>query len=180
MASYNHITLLGNCTRDPELRYSGNGTAICQIGLAVNHITGTGDTRKQDVCYIDVTCFQRLAEIAAEYLSKGSQVLIAGRLEYRAWESQDGMKRSKHSVIAETLQLMGKETTPVTPGPGSTPEPIPALAAKPRPQAATPKSSRTPLPVDPNNVDEDDIPFVRSDLGDGLAFSLTERRKFMA
>ena len=80
MPSFNHITLLGHCTRDPELRYAKSGIPICSLGLAVNHVTGTGDTRKEDVCFIDITCFNRLAEIAAEYLAKGAQVLVAGRL----------------------------------------------------------------------------------------------------
>ena len=170
MPSFNHITLLGHCTRDPELRYAKSGIPICSLGLAVNHVTGTGDTRKEDVCFIDITCFNRLAEIAAEYLAKGAQVLVAGRLTYQTWEAQDGQKRSKHTVIAEQLQLMGK----TQPGALQDPDPVPTASALPRTPASR-KAAAGPVPA---ADDEDDIPFIRSDGADGMQHAPGEQQKF--
>ena len=177
MPSFNHITLLGHCTRDPELRYAKSGIPICSLGLAVNHVTGTGDTRKEDVCFVDITCFNRLAEIAAEYLAKGAQVLVAGRLTYQTWETQDGQKRSKHTVVAEQLQFMGKAQT-------ATPDTEPVTASEaPR---RTPPPPRQPVPARaatgpvPPVDDEDDIPFIRGDSEDGVQQMRGERHKFRA
>lgn len=108
MASFNRVILLGNLTRDPELRYVPSGTAVSEIGLAVN------DRRKNaagewvdETTFVDVTLWGRTAEIASEYLTKGSPVLIEGRLKLDSWESQDGQKRSKLRVVAEKMQLLG-------------------------------------------------------------------------
>lgn len=108
MASYNRVILLGNLTRDPEMRYTPNGTAVCTFGLAVNQRSGTGDNAKDEVLFVDITTFGRQAETSAEYLSKGRAVLIEGRLQYRTWEAQDGGKRSKHEVVAERVQFLGQ------------------------------------------------------------------------
>ena len=105
MASLNKILLLGNLTRDPELRYAGSGTAICGFGLAVNSSYG-GEDKKEEVLFIDVTAFGRQAETASEYLVKGRPVLVEGRLQLRSWETQDGQKRTKHSVIAERIEFL--------------------------------------------------------------------------
>lgn len=106
-ASYNRVVLVGNLTRDPELRYTPSGTAVTDIGLAVN------DRRKnqagewvEETTFVDVTLWGRTAEIASEYLSKGSSALIEGRLKLDTWET-DGQKRSKLKVIGEKLQLLG-------------------------------------------------------------------------
>jgi single-strand DNA-binding protein len=110
MASFNRVILLGNLTRDPELRYIPSGAAVCDLGLAVN------DRRKgkdgewiEDVTFVDVTLWQRAAEVASEYLSKGSPVLIEGRLKLDTWQGQDGQKRSKLRVIAEKMQMLGNK-----------------------------------------------------------------------
>ena len=106
MASFNRVILLGNLTRDPEVRYIPSGTAVSDIGLAVN------DRRKnttgewvEETTFIDITLWGRTAEIAAEFLSKGSPVLIEGRLKLDTWET-DGQKRSKLKVIGEKMQLL--------------------------------------------------------------------------
>lgn len=106
-ASFNRVILVGNLTRDPELRYTPSGTAVTDIGLAVN------DRRKnqagewvEETTFVDVTLWGRTAEVASEYLSKGSSALIEGRLKLDTWET-DGQKRSKLKVIGEKLQLLG-------------------------------------------------------------------------
>jgi single-strand DNA-binding protein len=108
MASFNRVILLGNLTRDPELRYIPSGTAVTEIGLAVN------DRRKaangewvEETTFVDITLWGRTAEIATEYLSKGSPVLIEGRLKYDSWQDKDGQKRSKLKVVGDRMQLLG-------------------------------------------------------------------------
>ena len=108
MASYNRVVLMGNLTRDPELRYIPSGTAVADIGLAVN------DRRKnaqgewvEETTFVDVTLWARTAEVASEYLSKGSPVLIEGRLKFDQWETQEGQKRSKLRVVGERMQMLG-------------------------------------------------------------------------
>jgi single-strand DNA-binding protein len=108
MASLNKVLLLGNLTRDPELRYAPNGTAVARFGLAVNTRSGQGEERKEEVCFVDIVAFGRQAEVVGEYLIKGRPVLIEGRLQWRSWESPEGQKRSKHEVIAERVQFMSR------------------------------------------------------------------------
>ena len=106
MASYNKVFLLGNLTRDVELKYLSSGTAVADFGLAVNERIGSGDNAKEKTMFIDCTCFGRTAEVANEYLAKGSQVFIDGRIDFSTWES-DGQKRSKHGVVVDKLQMLG-------------------------------------------------------------------------
>jgi single-strand DNA-binding protein len=108
MASLNNVILLGNLTRDPEVRYTPSGTPVATLGLAVNNRMKQGDEWKDDPCFIDVVVFGKQAESCGEYLSKGQPVLIEGRLRYRSWEGQDGQKRSKHEVSAFRVQFMPK------------------------------------------------------------------------
>lgn len=106
MASYNRVVLVGNLTRDPELRYIPSGTAVSDVGLAVNDRVKKGDQWVDETTFVDVTLWGRTAEIANEYLSKGSPVLIEGRLKLDRWE-KDGQKFSKLKVIGEKLQMLG-------------------------------------------------------------------------
>ncbi|NIP85812.1 MAG: single-stranded DNA-binding protein [Planctomycetales bacterium] len=108
MASFNRVILMGNLTRDPELRYIPNGTAVAEFGLAVNDRRKNNQTGEwiEDTQFIDITMWARQAEIAAEYLSKGSPVFIEGRLKYDTWE-KDGQKHSKLRVIGERMQFIG-------------------------------------------------------------------------
>jgi len=106
MASFNRVVLVGNLTRDVELRYTPQGTAVTDIGLAVNERVKRNDQWVDEANFFDVTLWGRLAEIAGEYLSKGSSVLIEGRLKQESWE-QEGKKRSKVKVVAEKLQMLG-------------------------------------------------------------------------
>ncbi|MGI9455586.1 MAG: single-stranded DNA-binding protein [Aeoliella sp.] len=105
MASYNRVVLLGNLTRDPELRYIPSGTAVTDIGLAVNERVKRNEQWVDEVNFFDVTLWARTAEVANEYLSKGSSVLIEGRLKYDTWE-KDGQKRSKVKIIGEKMQML--------------------------------------------------------------------------
>ncbi|WP_428308668.1 single-stranded DNA-binding protein [Lacipirellula sp.] len=106
MASFNRVVLVGNLTRDPELRYIPSGSAVSEIGLAVNDRVKKGDQWVDETTFVDVTLWGRTAEVANEYLSKGSSVLIEGRLKLDSWE-KDGQKRSKLRVIAEKMQMLG-------------------------------------------------------------------------
>lgn len=106
MASLNQVTLIGNLTRDIEIRQIGNGTSVAEIGLAVNHRVKKGDEWVDEPCFVDVTVWGKQAEGAAERLSRGSSVCIEGRLKFDSWE-QDGQKRSKLRVVAERVQALG-------------------------------------------------------------------------
>jgi single-strand DNA-binding protein len=105
---YNKVILMGNLTRDIEIRYSQSGSAIGNTGIAVNRKwkSATGE-QKEEVMFVDLTLFGRTAEIANQYLRKGRQVLVDGRLSLDQWTAQDGTKRSKHAVIVENLQMLG-------------------------------------------------------------------------
>ena len=106
---YNKIILMGNLTRDVEIRYSQGGSAIGNTGIATNRKwkSQTGE-QKEEVMFVDLTFFGRTAEIANQYLRKGSKVLVDGRLSLDQWTAQDGTKRSKHAVIVENLQMLPK------------------------------------------------------------------------
>lgn len=110
MASFNKVILVGNLTRDPEVRYIPSGTAVCDISLAVNSQWTDRKTneRKEEVTFVEVTLWGRTAEIAGEYLAKGRPVLIEGRLTQDSWEDKEtGQKRSKLKVVADGMQLLG-------------------------------------------------------------------------
>ena len=106
MASYNRVILVGNLTRDPELRYIPSGTAVSDIGLAVNDRFKRGDQWVEEATFVDVTLWGRTAEVANEYLSKGSPVLIEGRLKLHTWE-KEGQKHSKLRVTCDRMQMLG-------------------------------------------------------------------------
>jgi len=104
---YNKVVLVGNLTRDVEIRYSQSGSAIGNVGIATSRKwkTQTGE-QKDEVMFIDLTFFGRTAEIANQYLRKGSKVLVDGRLQFQQWTAQDGTKRSKHAITVENLQML--------------------------------------------------------------------------
>ncbi len=104
---YNKVVLVGNLTRDLEVRYSQSGAAIGKVGIATSHKwkSQTGE-QKEEVMFVDLTFFGRTAEIANQYLRKGSKVLVDGRLVLEQWTAQDGTKRSKHSVTVESMKML--------------------------------------------------------------------------
>ena len=108
MASFNKVLLMGNLTRDPELRYTASGAAVASFGLAVNRRYKQGDDWKDEVCYVDITVWAKQAENCAEYLHKGSPVFVEGRLNFQSWESDAGQKRNKLDVVANTVQFLGR------------------------------------------------------------------------
>ena len=110
MASFNKVILLGNLTRDPQVRYTPSGTAVAEIGLAVNRywFDKQSNSRREETTFVDVTLWGRDAEVSGEYLAKGRPVLIEGRLQLDTWDDkQSGQKRSKLRVVAERMQMLG-------------------------------------------------------------------------
>jgi single-strand DNA-binding protein len=146
MANLNKVLLLGNVTRDPEMRYTPKGSAVCDLGVAVNRAYTTDSGEKRDeVTFVDVTLWGRTAEVANEYLKKGRPVFIEGRLQMDSWDDkQTGQKRSRLRVVAENMQLLGGR-----PSGGTTPD----ASGESRQTSTPPKSSATSEP------DEDEIPF---------------------
>jgi single-strand DNA-binding protein len=108
MANFNKVILLGNLTRDPELRYTPSGAPVCSFDLAVNrsYTTQAGE-RRDEVCYVTIVVWGKQGETCAEYLKKGRGALVEGRLTLRSWETPDGQKRSKHEVVGERVQFLG-------------------------------------------------------------------------
>lgn len=106
MASLNQVTLIGNCTRDPELRYLSSGQAVCNLGLALNERFKKGDEWVEEVIFVDITVWGRQAEQVAEYVTKGQAVCVQGRLKLDQWE-QDGKKQTKLKVVAQRVQFLG-------------------------------------------------------------------------
>src|SRR4029079_933903 len=109
MASFNKVILVGNLTRDPELRYTPKGTAVAKVGLAVNHKwKNEAGEFKEEVTFIDIDCWGRTAENVGQYMRKGSSMLVEGRLKLDTWDDkQTNQKRSKMGVVAETVQFLG-------------------------------------------------------------------------
>jgi len=103
---YNKVILVGNLTRDIELRYSQGGMAIANTAIATSRKFTVNGEKKEEVCFVDITFFARSAEIANQYLKKGSKILVEGRLNFDQWVDQNGQKRSKHSVVVETMQML--------------------------------------------------------------------------
>ncbi len=138
MASYNRVLLMGNLTRNPEIRYTPSGTAVADLGLAINENfkNKAGETVEQ-TCFVDVVVWGRQAETSAEYLHKGSPVFVEGRLQLDQWENQQGEKRSKLRVRADRIQFLG------TPAKGS--------------ESAA--GSGEAAPQQPPMNDDDDVPF---------------------
>jgi single-strand DNA-binding protein len=108
MANLNKVFLIGNLTRDPELRYTPSGAAVTEFGLAVSRqFTDSSGERRENTCFVDIQMWGRQAEVANEYLRKGRPLFVEGRLDYSTWEGQDGQKRSKLRVVAENFQFLG-------------------------------------------------------------------------
>jgi single-strand DNA-binding protein len=106
-ANLNKVLLIGNLTRDPELRYVPSGTAVATFTIAVNRVyTSQAGEKKEEVAFIKIVVWGRRAEVCGEYLSKGSPVFVEGRLQSRSWEGQDGQKRSTTEVIADNVQFL--------------------------------------------------------------------------
>ncbi|MDD5505005.1 MAG: single-stranded DNA-binding protein [Candidatus Omnitrophica bacterium] len=153
MANFNKVLFMGNLTRDPELRYLPNGTAVATFSVASNRVykLPTGE-KKEEATFIRVVVWSKRAEICAEYLAKGSSVFVEGRLQSRTWQGQDGQKRSTIEIIADNVQFIGKPKKDIQAG-----------------HAAARQGSQEPLDSPPDvdisadekspGTGEDDIPF---------------------
>ncbi|MDR1458522.1 MAG: single-stranded DNA-binding protein [Puniceicoccales bacterium] len=110
MASFNKVILLGNLTRDPELRSTNNGTSICKFGLATTRVSRSSDgDNREEVVFVDVDCFGKQAEVIAKYFVKGKPIFVEGRLRLDQWESSAGEKRSKLVIVLENFQFIGSK-----------------------------------------------------------------------
>jgi single-strand DNA-binding protein len=166
MANLNKVMLIGNLTRDPEIKYTPKGTAIADIGLAVNrnYTTESGEKR-EEVTFIDVTLWGRVAEIVGEYCKKGRPLFVEGRLQLDSWDDkQTGQKRSKLKVVGDNIQLLGSREGGSAGGGGGGGgeygEGRPAGAPPARPAGRPPAAPPPRPPGDPAlDAPEDDIPF---------------------
>ena len=164
---YNKIILAGNLTRDIEIKYTQSGSAIGNTAIATSRKfkSATGE-QKEEVLFIDLTFFGRTAEIANQYLRKGSKVLVDGRLKLDQWTAQDGSKRSRHSVTVENLQMLGSKDEAAPMGGngysqnGSSDYNAPSNDNYNQPAPSAPKAAPQPTSNIPEiDINEDEIPF---------------------
>jgi single-strand DNA-binding protein len=168
MANLNKVMLMGNLTRDPEVRYTPKGTAVAELGLAINrYFSAENGEKREETTFVDVTLWGRQAEIAGEYLKKGRPVFIEGRLQLDSWDDkQTGQKRSKLKVVGEGLQLLGSRDGGSGGGGGGGGEYGAGSGGGEREQRSSagggrpaPPPKQKP-PADPDlEPEEDDIPF---------------------
>ena len=154
MASFNKVILMGNLTRDPELRYTPKGTALARVGIAVNRVwrTETGE-QKEEVTFVDIDAYGRQAETLCQYMKKGSPLLVEGRLRLHTWEDkQTNQKRSALRVDLENFRFVGP-AGPRDPDAPSAPSPRPS-----RPVQAAP-ATEAPAPESDGPPEGDDVPF---------------------
>lgn len=158
MANLNKVMLIGNLTADPEPRTTPRGTALTELRIAVNRMAPSPNEgeRREETTFLDVTCWGRTGEIAAQYLSKGRPVFIEGRLQMDTWEDrQTGQKRSRIRIVAENLQLLsGGRSEGGSSAPSSGSYSSYRQQSQPQ-QPAAPSTTPAPMPMD----DDDDIPF---------------------
>lgn len=156
MANLNKVMLIGNLTRDPELRYTPKGTAVADIALAINRVWNNEQGQKQEeTTFVDITLWGRQAELAQQYLTKGRGVYVEGRLQMDTWDDkQTGQKRSKLKVVAESLQFLPDGKSGSSGGP---PQSGGSHQARPTQPQQRPQGASAAPPDDYS--DEDDIPF---------------------
>ena len=148
MANVNKVILIGNLTRDPEIKTTPKGTAVSQISLAINRKYKVGEEVKEETTFVDVELWGRLAEICGQYAKKGNPLYIEGRLKQDSWDDKEtGKKRTKMLVVGETLQLLGGRQ-----GGGEG-------GQHPAQSRPTSQPARSSAPAAPQGGDDDDIPF---------------------
>ncbi len=158
MASYNKVILMGNLTRDPEMKYLPSGTAVANFGLAMSerYIDRQSGEQKENVCFVDVEAWDKQAELVNEYLSKGSPIFIEGTLKFESWETEDGTKRNKLKVRLFRLQFIGGKRDDDEAGGGYTQAaPTEPSTQGPADQTSEPSTGTSDAP----SSTEDDIPF---------------------
>lgn len=146
--SLNLVQIIGNLTRDPEQRFTPNGTAVCTLSLATNRSwsSGEGGERQEETQYHRVVTWSKLAEICGKYLKKGNKAYVQGRLQTRKWQTKDGQERETTEIVADNVIIL-------TPGPGRGGEDVPAAG-----DYSYPQESSKEAPVEVQDV-SDDIPF---------------------
>lgn len=162
MASFNKVILMGNLTRDPELRVTANGNSICKLGLATSRVYTTKDgERREETTFVDIDAFGKQADVISKYMRKGRPIMVEGRLKLDQWES-DGQKRSKLSVVLESFQFLGSRDDNDGGTSGgydkSSPPARSAPAAVSAPAASTPAAPAANFSNDNDTLDED-VPF---------------------
>ena len=155
MASFNKVILMGNLTRDPELRVTPNGTAICKMGLATSRTYTTQDgNQREETTFVDIDAFGKQAEVIAKYMTKGRPILVEGRLRFDQWETNAGEKRSKLGVVLETFRFVGPRNSQDS---GSSSSSAPYI------EENSPPPREELQPAQPTQGesfdDEDDVPF---------------------
>ena len=156
MASVNKVILIGNLTRDPELRYTPKGSAVTELGLAVNRKFRVENDLREEVTYVDITFWGAQAETIHKYVQKGSPIYIEGRLQLDQWEDREtGQRRSKLKVVGESLQLLGSRQDGGGGG-GFSQSPPPQAAAPPPSDGRSPDQAFYDAPPAPS---DDDVPF---------------------
>ena len=161
MASLNRAFLIGNLTRDPEIRYTAGGAAVANLGLASNrtYTTKTGE-KKEEVCFLRVVVWGKQAENCGQYLSKGSAIFVEGRLQSRSWETNDGQKRNTLEVVAISVQFLGRGGKPAASKEEM--QEIPQEAGLEGPEPVAPDDFEKSQPVPPAAhapAGDDEIPF---------------------
>ena len=170
---FNKVILVGNLTRDIELRYSQGGMGIANAAIATSRKFTSNGEKKTETCFVDITFFARSAEIANQFLRKGSKILIEGRLNFTQWVDQNGQKRSKHSVVVETMQMLDSkgdaQSQPPAQQQQSNQEPQQSQQSYGQPQQQQQQSQQSyqqPQKQMPSSnevpvidIDEDEIPF---------------------
>lgn len=148
MSSYNKIMIMGNLTRDPEVKYTPRGAAVAELGLAINRSYKVGEETREEVTFVDVVLWSRLAELAGQYLTKGSPVFVEGRLQTESWtDKQSGQKRSKMRVVGESMQFLGSKSNGQE------------APRKQQSQQPTQRSQQAYDDVPEQGLEDDDIPF---------------------
>lgn len=163
MASFNKVILIGNLTRDPELRVTASGHSICKIGLATSRVYSTKDgERREETTFVDIDAFGKQAEVISKYMRKGRPLMVEGRLKLDQWES-DGQKRSKLSVVLENFQFLGSREDTEGSHSGGYEKSSPPLRSTPPSSADAPAVSESPAPAanfsDDNDTLDDEVPF---------------------
>jgi single-strand DNA-binding protein len=156
MAELNKVMLIGRLTKDPELRYTPGGAAVAQLRMAVNHTYRTKEEKKEEVLYIDVSIFGRGAETAKQYLAKGRELFIEGRLQQNDWEDKNGQKRTTYRVIADRFQFLGGGTGR---GGGAPREMEAEAGGPPQDMAGEAMGGGDAAPRESGPPPEDDLPF---------------------
>ena len=160
MGNVNRVILMGNLTRDPELRYTPNGSPVCEFGMAINRtFQGRDGEQRKETCFVDVTMWGKRGAVIHEYFKKGASIFIEGRLQFDTWETAEG-KRSKLKVVAENFEFVSAASG----GQGRKEGDAPPAGGKGRRPAKTQEEAAPPAEEEPpheegHDVKDDEIPF---------------------